>query len=181
MTTRKIIISGFGGQGVMAMGQLITYAGMLENKHVSWLPSYGPEMRGGSANCSVVVSDEPIGSPVIAQATDVIAMNAPSYDKFSKSVVPDGNLFVNTSLVKDRDHREDINIYSIPINDIAHDLGNNRVANMVMLGAYLGVTNLVSEESVIAAFKKVYGEKKEKLIPLNKNALNVGMDVVKKQ
>ena len=82
MSTRKIIIAGFGGQGVMAMGQLLTYAGLIENKHVSWLPSYGPEMRGGSANCSVVISDEPVGSPVIDQATDVIAMNGPSYDKF---------------------------------------------------------------------------------------------------
>jgi len=100
MATRDIIAAGFGGQGIMAMGQLITYSGMLENKFVSWLPSYGPEMRGGSANCSVVVSDEPVGSPVISQATDVIVMNEPSLEKFEEFVAPGGNLFLNSSLIK---------------------------------------------------------------------------------
>ena len=100
MATRDIIAAGFGGQGIMAMGQLITYSGMLENKFVSWLPSYGPEMRGGSANCSVVVSHEPVGSPVISQATDVVVMNEPSLEKFEQYVAPGGNLFINSSLVK---------------------------------------------------------------------------------
>lgn len=178
MSTRKIIIAGFGGQGVMAMGQLLTYAGLIENKHVSWLPSYGPEMRGGSANCSVVISDEPVGSPVIDQATDVIAMNGPSYDKFQARVIDGGNLFINTSLVDDKDHRDNINVYSVPVNGIAVDLGNNRVANMVMLGAYLQATKLVSVESVLAAFTKVYGDKKKKLIPLNQKALEAGQKVI---
>lgn len=179
MATRKIIIAGFGGQGVMAMGQLLTYAGLLENKHVSWLPSYGPEMRGGSANCSVVVSDEPVGSPVIAQATDVIVMNAPSYDKFEGKVIAGGNLFVNTSLIKDKEYRNEVNVYSVPVNDIAADLGNNRVANMVMLGAYVEATGLVSVDSIVGAFTKVYGDKKKKLLPLNQQAISAGQKVVK--
>lgn len=179
MSTRKIIIAGFGGQGVMAMGQLLTHAGLIENKYVSWLPSYGPEMRGGSANCSVVISEDPVGSPVIDQATDVIVMNGPSYDKFQDRVIDGGNLFINTSLVDDKDHRENINVYSVPINNIAKDLGNNKVANMVMLGAYLQATNLVSVDSVLAAFTEVYGDKKKKLIPLNKQALESGQKVIK--
>ena len=114
MTTRNIIAAGFGGQGIMAMGQLIIYAGMLEGKHVSWLPSYGPEMRGGSANCSIVVSSDPVGSPVISQATDVIVMNGPSLEKFEPNVEPGGNLFINSSLCNIEPKRDDINIFTIP-------------------------------------------------------------------
>ena len=142
-------MAGFGGQGVMAMGQLISYAGMLEGKHVSWYPSYGPEMRGGAANCSVVVSEDPVGSPIIAVADDVIVMNEPSLSLFESHVRPGGNLFINSSLVKKETTRTDIEVHKIPVNDIAIDLGNARVANMVMLGAYLNITKLVKVESVI--------------------------------
>ena len=163
-------MAGFGGQGVMAMGQLTTYAGMIENKHVSWMPSYGPEMRGGSANCAVVVSDEPVGAPVISVATDAIVMNQPSYEKFSKMVEPGGNLFVNSDLVHPDNPRKDINIYEIPVNEIAIELGNPKVANMVMLGAFIKVTEIVKEDSILQAFTKVYGDKNKKLKPLNQKA-----------
>lgn len=179
--TRKIVMAGFGGQGVMAMGQLISYAGMLEGKHVSWYPSYGPEMRGGAANCSVVVSEELVGSPIIAVADDVIVMNEPSLSMFESHVRPGGNLFINSSLVKKETTRTDINVVKIPVNDIAIDLGNARVANMVMLGAYLKVTELVKVESVIQAFTKVYGDKKKKLLPINEKAIEFGGEAVGKE
>ncbi len=179
--TRKIVMAGFGGQGVMAMGQLISYAGMLEGKHVSWYPSYGPEMRGGAANCSVVVSEELVGSPIIAVADDVIVMNEPSLSMFESHVRPGGNIFVNSSLVKKETTRTDINVVKIPVNDIAIDLGNARVANMVMLGAYLKVTELVKVESVIQAFTKVYGDKKKKLLPINEKAIEFGGEAVGKE
>lgn len=179
--TRKIVMAGFGGQGVMAMGQLISYAGMLESKHVSWYPSYGPEMRGGAANCSVVVSEELVGSPIIAVADDVIVMNEPSLSMFESHVRPGGNIFINSSLVKKETTRTDINVVKIPVNDIAIDLGNARVANMVMLGAYLKVTELVKVESVIQAFTKVYGDKKKKLLPINEKAIKFGGEAVGKE
>lgn len=179
--TRKIVMAGFGGQGVMAMGQLISYAGMLEGKHVSWYPSYGPEMRGGAANCSVVVSEELVGSPIIAVADDVIVMNEPSLSMFESHVRPGGNIFINSSLVKKETTRTDINVVKIPVNDIAIDLGNARVANMVMLGAYLKVTELVKVESVIQAFTKVYGDKKKKLLPINEKAIEFGGESVGKE
>lgn len=182
MATEKIIISGFGGQGVMSAGQLLTYAGMLEDKEVSWLPSYGPEMRGGAANCSVIVSDAPVGSPIITQdATTAIVMNLPSLDKFENSLVKDGLLIVNSSLIERKTSREDVRAYYVPANDIANDLGNARVANMVLLGAFLEVTSLVKVESVIEAFKKVYGPHRHHLIPLNEEALKRGAEEVKKQ
>ena len=174
-------MAGFGGQGVMAMGQLISYAGMLEGKHVSWYPSYGPEMRGGAANCSVVVSEELVGSPIIAVADDVIVMNEPSLSMFESHVRPGGNLFINSSLVMKETTRTDINVVKIPVNDIAIDLGNARVANMVMLGAYLKVTELVKVESVIQAFTKVYGDKKKKLLPINEKAIEFGGEAVGKE
>ncbi len=179
MTTRNIIAAGFGGQGIMAMGQLISYAGMLEGKHVSWLPSYGPEMRGGAANCSVVVSTDPVGSPVISKATDVIVMNEPSLEKFETNVNPGGNLFINSSLCKSEPTRDDINVFTIPVSDLANEVGNPKVANMIMLGAFLAVTDLVKVETVIKAFTKVYGDSKKKLLPINEKALETGINSVK--
>lgn len=177
--TAKIIFSGFGGQGIMAMGQLITYAGMFEGKEVSWLPSYGPEMRGGAANCSVIVSDEPIGAPNISSATDVVVMNEPSMEKFEDYVVPGGNLFVNSSLIAAKASRKDIHVFRIPVNDIAKKTGNDKVANMVMLGAFLKVNPVVTRKSVVDAFLKVYGENKKSLLPLNLKALDAGEEAVK--
>jgi len=175
----KLIIAGFGGQGVMAMGQLLTYSGMIEDKNVSWLPSYGPEMRGGTANCSVILSDEPVGSPVVTDSTASIVLNKPSLDKFENSVVPGGKLFINSSLIDKKSVRNDIDVYYIPANEIAMELGNDKVANMVMLGAFLEATKLVDIESILKAFTKVFGENKAHLVPLNKEALEKGAETIR--
>ncbi|KAB3531287.1 2-oxoacid:ferredoxin oxidoreductase subunit gamma [Alkaliphilus pronyensis] len=180
MATEKIIMAGFGGQGVMSMGQLLTYAGMIENKQVSWLPSYGPEMRGGTANCAVIVSDSPVGSPIITgDATAAIVMNLPSLIKFEENLKPEGKLVINSSLIEKKAERKDINAYYVPANEIANELGNSKVANMVMLGAYLELTKIVPIETVIDALKKVFGPSKQDLVPLNKEALERGANCVK--
>lgn len=125
MSTQRVCCAGFGGQGVLSMGKLLAYAGMLEGKEVSWCPSYGPEMRGGTANCSIVVSDEPVGSPVItADATASIVMNQPSYDKFVEIVGKGGTIILNSSLIESKVERTDVKAYYVPANDIAKDLGN---------------------------------------------------------
>lgn len=180
MAEQQVIIAGFGGQGVMSMGQLLTYAGMLEDKKVSWLPSYGPEMRGGTANCNVIVSDDPVGSPVVTEADTAIIMNLPSLDKFEDNVVKDGILLINSSLVDKKSSREDVNVYEIPANDIANELGNLKIANMVMLGGYIELTNIVSKDSIIESLKKVLGPSKEKFIPINEEALKRGAEIVTK-
>ncbi len=176
----KVIVAGFGGQGVMAIGKLLAYAGMLENKQVSWLPSYGPEMRGGTANCDVIVSDRLIGSPVVTNdANTAIVMNLPSLEKFESHVVKNGNIFINKSLIEKKAKRDDIDSYYIPANEIAQDLGNAKVANMVMLGAFLEITKIIKPETIIDAFTKVFGEDKAPLIPLNEEALKKGAEFVK--
>ncbi len=165
------LFAGFGGQGVLLMGQLLAYAGMLEDKNVSWLPAYGPEMRGGTANCSVNISDEPIGSPVVSKATTVVAMNLPSLVKFEPAVQKDGYLFINSSIIERKAERDDVQAYYVPCNEIAEELGNAKVANMVMLGAYIGKTKCVSIDNVLEALRYKLGEKKAHLVPLNKEAL----------
>ncbi len=180
MAAEKVILAGFGGQGVMSMGQLLTYAGMIENKNVSWLPSYGPEMRGGTANCAVIVSDTPVGSPIITNdATAAIVMNLPSLVKFEGNLINGGNLLINSSLITQKAEREDVKTYYIPANEIAGEIGNSRVANIVMLGAYLELTKVVTVDSVIEALKKVFGPDKQHLVPLNKEALERGAAAVK--
>ncbi|MBS7526026.1 2-oxoacid:acceptor oxidoreductase family protein [Fusibacter paucivorans] len=180
MLNEKVICAGFGGQGVMLMGQLISYAGMIEGKEVSWLPSYGPEMRGGTANCAVMVSDKPIGSPVITDnATTAIIMNLPSLDKFETDVIADGNLLINSSLIEKKAAREDLKVYYVPANEIANDLGNLKTANMVMLGAYLELTKAVEIESVLSALKKTLGDAKAHLIDINREAIKKGAEAVR--
>ncbi|SCZ02906.1 2-oxoacid:acceptor oxidoreductase family protein [Alkaliphilus peptidifermentans] len=180
MATEKIIMAGFGGQGVMSMGQLLTYAGMIENKQVSWLPSYGPEMRGGTANCSVIVSDTPVGSPIITEdATAAIVMNLPSLTKFEGNLKSGGNIIINSSLIEKKASRTDVNAYYVPANEIANEIGNNKVANMIMLGAYLELTKVVSIDTVVEALKKVFGPSKQDLVPLNKEALERGANSVR--
>lgn len=178
----RIVIAGFGGQGIMAIGQLLTYAGMMENKNVSWLPSYGPEMRGGTANCSVIISTDAVGSPVVTESTAAIVMNKPSLDKFEKSVMPGGKLFINSSLIDRKATRDDIEVYYIPANEIANELGNIKVANMVMLGAFIEATNVVQKENIFdKAFVEVFGEKRLNLIPLNKEAFERGAKLIREQ
>lgn len=173
--THQIIIAGFGGQGVMTMGQLLTYAGMLEGKEVSWLPSYGPEMRGGTANCHVIITDEgAVGSPIVTEATAVMVMNRPSLAKFEPQLRPEGLLIINASLITDKPKRDDIDVLYVPANGIADELGDTRIANMVMLGAYLEKTGAVGMDAVEKALHKAFGENKAHLIPVNMKALKRG-------
>lgn len=175
--THKISCAGFGGQGVMSMGQLLTYAGMIDGKEVAWVPSYGPEMRGGTANCSVTVSDEPVASPVFEQGiTTAVVMNVPSFLKFVPKVAAGGSIFVNSSIVKEKVERDDVNVYYIPVNDMAIELGNPKLINIIMLGAVIEVDKIVESESVLKAFLKVFGENKAKLIPINREALAKGSE-----
>jgi 2-oxoglutarate ferredoxin oxidoreductase subunit gamma len=171
MAVHKLIIAGFGGQGVLIMGQLIAYAAMYEGKEVTWLPSYGPEMRGGTANCSVIVSDKKISSPIILEADVVAAMNLPSLVKFERILKPGGQLFVNTSLIKNLPTRRDLEVWNINANEIAAGLGNDKVSNMVVLGAIVNKTGMVKAESVEKAMEKLFTGKKAKLLPLNIEAL----------
>lgn len=175
----EAILAGFGGQGVMLMGQLLAYSGMYEGKNVTWFPSYGPEMRGGTANCSVVVSDEDaIGSPVISEPEILVAMNRPSMEKFENALKPGGTLFYNSSLIDVKPQRTDIQVVAIPANDIATELGNSKVANMVVVGAILKKTNIVNIETVMKVLKeKVLTGKKQDLVAINRSALEKGMEL----
>ncbi|MDW7674800.1 MAG: 2-oxoacid:acceptor oxidoreductase family protein [Bacillota bacterium] len=175
---QEIIIAGFGGQGVMSIGQLLAYAGMLEEKQVAWIPSYGPEMRGGTANCMVTVSSKKISSPIVTEPNTVIAMNIPSLIKFEPTLVKDGLLLINSSLINQKPTRDDIHVYEIPANNIANKLGNLKMANMVMLGAYLGLTGVVSFDAIIASLRKAFPNWSDKIINLNKCALEAGAEIV---
>ena len=177
--THQIISAGFGGQGVLLLGQLLAYAGLQEGKNVSWLPSYGPEMRGGTANCCVVVSEEEVGSPVVTEADVVIVMNRPSFEKYEASVAPGGKLFVNSSLIDLKTDRADIVTYYVPVNAIADEIGNGRVANMVMLGAVLEKTHIVSPDTALSCLRASFGERKAHLIPVNAEALQKGAEAVR--
>ncbi len=170
----SIIFAGFGGQGVMLMGQVLAQAGMNEDKYVTWFPSYGPEMRGGTANCTVVVSDEPVASPVVEMPTEVVAMNIPSLLKFEPKVKKDGFLFINTSVVDRKPQRKDIRIIELPANEIAENLGNVKIANMVMLGGFVQVTKCVSIDSVIEAMRYKLSGKNSDLLELNMKAIFEG-------
>jgi 2-oxoglutarate ferredoxin oxidoreductase subunit gamma len=175
MSESKIICAGFGGQGVMSMGRLIAYTGMLQGREVSWLPSYGPEMRGGTANCHVIVSDHPVGSPIIHHdATAALVMNLPSMHKFEAELVEGGLLVVNRSLIEAEPDRDDLEVLSVRANEIAAELGSAKAANMVMLGAFLGRTGLFELDAVGEALRKVFGPKKEQFLPLNEAALARG-------
>lgn len=171
MAAHKLIIAGFGGQGVMLIGQMIAYAGMLEGKEVTWMPAYGPEMRGGTANCTVIVSDKKISSPIVTEATAVVVMNLPSLHKFEKLVKPGGQLFINSSLVPENTIREDVEVFRIDANEIAVRLQNDKVSNMVVLGAVVRKTGVVKMESVNTVMERFFTGKKENILPLNKKAL----------
>lgn len=173
---QEIILAGFGGQGVMSMGQLLAYAGMEENKHVSWIPSYGPEMRGGTANCSVTISDVPVSSPLISEPDTLIVLNRPSLEKFEADVKPGGLLLINSSLVDLEPERTDLRILKIPVDELANEkFGNTRVANMILVGAFVALTGAVSIDAVVGALKKVLPEYRHNLIPLNRQALELGV------
>jgi 2-oxoglutarate ferredoxin oxidoreductase subunit gamma len=172
MTQREIIISGFGGQGAMFAGQLLAYAGMDENMHVTWIPSYGPEMRGGTAHCTVIVSDEEIGSPLVSSPYAAIVMNQPSLDKYEQMVVPGGVLVVNTSLTTRPVERTDLSVINIPANKLAEDLGNVKLANVVMVGALVSSTGILPLDAVKQALRDhMLKGRDEGLIQANQHAL----------
>jgi 2-oxoglutarate ferredoxin oxidoreductase subunit gamma len=171
-----VIMAGFGGQGILLIGKMLAYAGMHEGKEVSWLPSYGPEMRGGTANCTVVISDRPVGSPVIRSPRAVVAMNLPSLDKFEPDVRPGGLLLINSSLINRKTTRDDVTVIEVPANEIANELGNRRGANMVALGAYLGATDAVSLDGVIEVVRETFAAKPG-VIDVNITALRRGHEI----
>lgn len=177
--THEIIIAGFGGQGVMAMGKILVEAALKEGKNVSWLPSYGPEMRGGTANCNVIVSDEPVGSPVVSEATAALILNRPSLDKFEADVIPGGVLIINSSLIDKKATRDDIKVYYVPANDIANELGTGKIANMVMLGAYLQASGAAKQDTIMEIITEIFSGKKASVIPINKEALVRGAACIK--
>lgn len=176
----RIIISGFGGQGIMLIGRLLAYAGMIEGKKVAWMPSYGPEMRGGTANCTVLISSNEIGSPIVSHPKILIAMNQPSLDKFESNVSKDGLIILNDSLIEREIKRNDVNVIKIPADDIADKLGNSRVANMVVLGAYVEQSGIVRMDTIFKALEKALAGRDKKLLELNKEALKKGAELVRK-
>lgn len=178
MASEELIIAGFGGQGVMLMGELLAYAGMKESKEVSWIPSYGPEMRGGTANCTVIISEDMIASPVVSKPSTVIVMNRPSLDKFESQIKEGGNLFINSSLIEKESERDDIKTIEVPANEIANELGNSKVMNMVMLGAVVAELGLVDFKLLINALKSVLPEHRQNLLSLNEIALKQGQALI---
>ncbi|NLP17590.1 MAG: 2-oxoacid:ferredoxin oxidoreductase subunit gamma [Firmicutes bacterium] len=171
---QEVIVAGFGGQGVLLLGQVLAYAGMVEGKEVSWLPSYGPEMRGGTANCTVVLSDTEIGSPVVSQPSCVIALNLPSMEKFEPMLKPGGLLIINSSLIEKKAERDDIEVVKVAATEIANELGSGRVANMVALGAFVQQTGAVDFATLEEALKEVLPQRRHDLIPLNLQAIQRG-------
>lgn len=176
---KEIIISGFGGQGVMAIGKSLVEAGMAEGLNVTWAPSYGPEMRGGTANCSVVLSSDPVGSPVFTFPTELIAMNSPSLEKFGPKVKAGGLIFVNSSVVTEQVTRTDVKAVYVPCAEIAYQVGNPKVGNMVMLGAYIAATGALKPDTIRTMIESMFTGPKAKLVPMNFQALEAGMACVK--
>ena len=172
--TTQILIAGFGGQGVLFAGKFIAYKGLLENKEVSWLPSYGPEMRGGTANCSIILSDDPVGSPIVSTPDVLIAMNLPSLDKYEEATVAGGKIFVDSTLIGRKVERDDVETFYIPATKMAADAGIPTLANMIMMGKMIKETGLVNYGDITEALKKVVSAKRANLMELNIKALEMG-------
>lgn len=176
MALNDVIIAGFGGQGVLLVGKMLAYAGMHENKEVSWIPSYGPEMRGGTCNCTVIISDRPVGSPVVQHPSAIVVLNLPSLDKFEPLVRRCGLVCINSSLIHRQPARDDVRVVKVPANDIAMELKNPRGANMVALGAYLGATGAVSEGAVEDVIRETFAARPA-LIDVNLESFRRGAAV----
>ena len=172
----KIIIAGFGGQGVVLMGNILARAGMAEDKHVTGMVSYGAEMRGGTANSTVVISDNDIASPFVVNPNIAIIMNQPSLDKFEERLLPDGLIVINTSMISRELKRSDLEVVKIAATDIANKLGNVRVANIVSLGAFIKKSGLLKAESVTHAIEELFLSKKPEFVEINKKAFQKGAD-----
>ncbi|MBR0538205.1 MAG: 2-oxoacid:acceptor oxidoreductase family protein [Clostridia bacterium] len=172
--TTQILIAGFGGQGVLFAGKFLAYKGLLEDRQLSWLPSYGPEMRGGTANCSVILSDDPVGSPIVSNPDVLIAMNLPSLDKYENDVVPGGEIYVDSTLITRKVARTDVKVYYVPSTQLAKDIGAPTLANMVMVGKLLKENAAVSYDNLEAALKKVVSARHQDLMEINLKAINTG-------
>jgi 2-oxoglutarate ferredoxin oxidoreductase subunit gamma len=170
----ETVFAGFGGQGVLLAGKLWAEAGMEQGREVVWLPSYGPEMRGGTANCTVIIADVPIASPIVSHPRDCVVMNLPSMEKFAAALRPGGVCIVNTSLIPKRPERDDLVVVEVPANQIAIDAGTGKAANMVMLGAYVGATGLMPSDAVLDMAKHEFA-RKPKTIPVNVKCFEEGL------
>ena len=179
MKTTEILIAGFGGQGILFSGKFLAYKGLVEELQVSWLPSYGPEMRGGTANCCVVISEDEIICPIVLEPTELIAMNLPSLLKFEPTVVKGGTIFVNSSIITEKVSRDDVRAIYVPCLDIANELGNAKVANMVMLGAYIEAMGNLGTDTIKEMLVHMFTGPKAKLVDLNIEALRRGAACVK--
>lgn len=175
----EIIFSGFGGQGALFAGQVLAFAAMGEGRYVTWIPSYGPEMRGGTAHCTVIVSDEEIGSPLVRRPSAAVVLNIPSMDRYEPLVETDGVLVVNSSLINHPPGRTDIRVLQIPANDLAFEIGETKLANVVLLGVLIGATGVVELESVDAVLEEHLPEKRRHLLEPNKTALRRGFEMAK--
>lgn len=176
--TKEIIISGFGGQGIVSSGIILGYAGLVENKNVTFFPSYGAEMRGGTANCSVVISTDPVASPIVANPDIVIIMNEPSLARFEPTLKPDGILFYNKTLIKSQPKRTDIMVIPVEANAIAEELGQGRIANMVMLGVLIKKTGLLKIETMKKAQRERFSKATDEQLALNDKALERGYELI---
>ena len=174
MATKEFLFAGFGGQGLLFSGKVLAYKGLIEDKNVSWLPSYGPEMRGGTASCSVTISDEPVGSPIIDHPDVLIVMNLPSLDKYENTVKPGGMIFVDSSLVEREVERKDVKAFYIPSTKIAQDMGAPNLANIVLLGKVLKDCPAISRSFLEEALKKVVSAKHPEMYDLNLKAIDAG-------
>lgn len=172
----RILIAGFGGQGILFAGKVLAYKGLVENKQLSWLPSYGPEMRGGTANCNVIISDEPVGSPIVDTPDVLIVMNLPSLDKYENAAEKGAKIFVDSTLISRKVERDDVEAFYIPATKMAQELGVPTLANMIMLGKVIKETGVVSFEGMEDALKKVVSARKANLIDVNLKAIKAGYD-----
>ncbi len=171
----KFVLAGFGGQGILFAGKVIAYAGLIENRELSWLPSYGPEMRGGTANCSVSLSDDPIGSPLILEPDVLVAMNQPSLDKFEGAVVPGGKIFVDSSLINRLPERTDVEVFVLPATNLAEEAGIKGLGNIVMIGKVFKETGFCKETTLPEAIRKVVPARKAQMVDFNLKAIEIGM------
>ena len=174
MKTTNLLIAGFGGQGVLFAGKFLAYKGLLEGKQLSWLPSYGPEMRGGTANCSVIISDEPVGSPIVSNPDVLMAMNLPSLDKYEGDTVSGGTILVDSTLIERKVAREDVTAYYIPATRMAKEAGFPTLANMIMIGKLIKETGMVSYDGIKDALSKVVSAKHADLLDINLKAIEMG-------
>ena len=176
MRENQIIIAGFGGQGLLFSGKVLAYAGLHEGRHLSWLPSYGPEMRGGTANCNVILSDRDVGSPIVTHPDILMVMNTPSLDKYEDEVQSGGSIFIDSSLIARKVRRTDVTAHYIPATQIAVDLGLPTLANMVLLGALVKNTGCIEDESLKASLEQVIPARRANMLELNLKALQAGKD-----